>query len=347
MTDTTQPPILVTGASGFLAMHVTLQLLQQGLAVRGTVRSLERGEWVRRWLKPHVDTTRLDLAVASLETEAGWSEAVRGCRFVLHVASPVPRSRPKTTAEVVMPAVEGALRVLRAAARHGVERVVLTSSTASVFSGQPRDRVLDEKTWANLEAPGVSAYARSKTLAERAAWDFVATLPSERRLELVCINPGVMLGPVLSNDVSISGEVVRKLLAGELPGVPELGFATVDVRDVAAAHVKAMSAPAAAGHRFIVANDNVAWVDIARLLSKRFAERGFRIPTRRLPSMLLRVVAWFDETAAVAVPELGKQQLVSSALVREVLKLELRPLEESVVEMAETFIALGLVRPRG
>jgi dihydroflavonol-4-reductase len=347
MPDPDDRPVLVTGASGFVAMHCILRLLKDGHRVRGTVRNAQRGKQVTDALAKHVDASRLSLVEADLASDAGWPQAVDGCARVLHVASPVPRKPPRTAEEVIAPARDGAIRVLKEAARCGVERVVMTSSTSAVLYGHERDgsKTFDESDWSAL-TDEVGPYERSKTLAERAAWTFVEELPAGQRLELVTINPGVVLGPILSPEFSVSGEVVRKLLAGEMPGCPDLGWATVDARDVADVHVAAMTHPQAAGQRFIVAIEHTSWLQIARILADRFNSRGFKVPTRRVPDFVLKIVALWDKTAALAVPELGKRQDVSSERARKVLGWKPRDLETMVVDMAESMIRLGVVSPR-
>lgn len=339
-----QRPVLVTGATGFLATHVIFHLLQAGRRVRGTVRSLARGERLRAELAKVADVSALSFVEADLDRDQGWAEAVQDCAHVLHVASPVPRTPPATPDDVIRPARNGALRVLRAAAEAGVARVVMTSSTSAVLYGHPRDgsRVYDERDWSNL-TEAVGPYERSKTLAERAAWDYVAGLPCDRRLELVTLNPGLVLGPLLTDDYSVSGEVVRKLLRAETPGCPRLGWAAVDVRDVAAAHLAALEQPQAAGQRFILAIEHAEWQTIAQLLARHYAAQGFRIPTRRVPDWVLKLVAKWDETAALALPELGLRQDVSSAQARALLGFAPRSLETMVIDMADSMIARGIV----
>lgn len=335
--------VLVTGASGFVAMHCILRLLRDGRSVRGTVRSAERGKRVTEMLAKHVDVRRLSLVQADLSSDAGWPQAVSGCTYVLHVASPVPRKPPTTADEVIAPARDGALRVLKAASEAGVKRVVMTSSTSAVLYGHSRDgsKTYDESDWTAL-GDDVSPYDRSKTVAERAAWDFVKSLPESRRLELVTICPGVVLGPVLGEEWSISGEVVRKLLAGELPGIPDLGWAPVDVRDVADAHVAAMTLPEAAGQRFIVALEHTPWLQIAQIL----ARRGFKVATRKVPNFVLKIVSLWDKTASMAVPELGKRQDVSCERARKVLGWKPRDVETMVGDMADSMVQLGIVSIR-
>ena len=229
MSDAAQPPIvpaattvLVTGASGFIAQHIIVGLLRAGYRVRGTVRSLTRGDSVRKVIAAHVDPgDRFDLVAAELTHDTGWAEAVRGCRFVMHVASPLPPKAVRDANELIVPARDGALRVLKAAVKERVERVVLTSSVAAVLYGHARDgsKTYDERDWSQLTKE-VGAYEQSKTIAERAAWDYVEGLPAGEQIELVAMNPALVLGPVLGPDSSTSGELVRKLLRRELPAVP-------------------------------------------------------------------------------------------------------------------------------
>jgi nucleoside-diphosphate-sugar epimerase len=345
MTDSrSQTTVLVTGASGFIALHCILQLLEHGYRARGTLRTPTREPALRNALAKHVDAAdRLEFVTADLTRDEGWLDAVRGCTYVLHVASPLPREVPKHEDDLIVPARDGALRVLRAASEAGVKRVVMTSSLAAVCYGHVRDgsRVFDENDWSLTE--GIGAYEKSKTIAERAAWDFVGGLPPERRPELVVINPGIVFGPILTDDWGTSGEVVRKLMRREFPGVPRLGWAPVDVRDVASAHLAAMTSPAAAGKRFCCAIEHAWMSDIAAVLNAHFADRGYRIPTRRLPSFLMRVVALFDKTARVALGDLDKRQDVSSARIRQTFGWKPRSLEEMVVSMGESMIEQGVV----
>ena len=338
-------PVLVTGASGFVAMHCIVQLLQQGYQVRGTVRNAKRAGRVLDVLKKQADVGRLTFVEADLGADAGWQEAVAGCSYVLHVASPVPRKPVKHADELIGPARDGVLRVLRAARDAGVKRVVMTSSTAAVLYGRPRDgsKIYDEKDWTDL-SKDVGPYEQSKTLAERAAWEFMEGLPAAQRFELVTLQPGLVLGPAIGNEeFSVSGEVIRKLLAAELPGCPDLGWAPVDVRDVASAHITAMTHPEAAGQRFILALEHTPWAEIANILARQYNPRGFKVPTRRLPSWVLKTIAIFDKTAGLAVPELGKRQDVSCARAKSVLGWQPRSVETMVLDMAESMIRLGIV----
>lgn len=339
------PQVLVTGASGFLGMRCVLRLLEGGYRVRGAVRSSARAEAVKEALAKHADLRDLSFAYVDLDRDQGWEEATSGCSHIFHVASPVPREPPASAEEVIRPARDGVLRVLKAATQTGVQRVVLTSSTAAVFWGHKRDgsKVYNEDDWTILNRD-VGPYEQSKTLAERAAWEYVEGLSNGQKFELVSLLPGVILGPVLGKEWSISGEIIRKLLEAELPGCPNLGFATVDVRDVADAHVLAMTVPEAANKRFILALEHVQWLEIAQILHHHFGPRGFKIPRRSLPSWLMKGVALLDKTAAVAVPELGKRQDVTSEHARSVLGWTPRDVETSVLDMAESMIQGGIVQ---
>ena len=342
--DHANTTVLVTGASGFIGLHCVLQLLQQGYRVRGTVRSEARANEVREAMERNVDVgDRLEIVEADLARDAGWADAVRGCTYVLHVASPFPNQVPEHEDELIKPAMEGTLRVLKAAADAGVRRVVVTSSLAAISGGHPVDnsRVYSEDDWSIVER--CPPYPKSKTLAERAAWDFVASLDGEAPMELCVINPGAVLGPVLNRHYSTSGEIVRKLMAKELPGTAKIGFSWVDVRDVAAAHTAAMTAPGAAGQRFCCAIE-FGWIDeVGEILAKRFGPDGWRIPTRKLPNFIVRIVAMFDPTVKTVVSDLGRVRNVSNDRIRRVLNWQPHSLEEMVVSMGETMIQQGIV----
>lgn len=344
--DHANTTVLVTGASGFIGLHCVLQLLQQGYRVRGTVRSRARADEVRQAMEVNADIDlgdRLEIVEADLTQDEGWADAVRGCSYVLHVASPFPSRMPEHEDELIKPAKEGTLRVLKAAADAGVKRVVITSSLAAVAAGHPDDdaRVFTEDDWSILER--CPPYPKSKTLAERAAWDFIASLGGDAPMELSAINPGAVLGPVLNRHYSTSGEVVRKLMAKELPGTAKIGFSWVDVRDVASAHVAAMVVPAAAGQRFCCAIE-FSWIDeVAAILAKRFGPEGWKIPTRKLPNFVVRVVAMFDPTVKTVVSDLGRVRRVSNDRIRSELSWQPHSLEEMVISMGETMIHQGIV----
>ncbi|HYP31513.1 MAG TPA: aldehyde reductase [Burkholderiaceae bacterium] len=338
--------VLVTGGSGFIATHCIAQLLATGHRVRATVRSLAREPEVRATLKSAGADAgdRLAFCAADLTADAGWDAAVAGCDFVLHVASPFPVNVPRHEDELIVPAREGALRVLRASRAAGVRRVVLTSSFAAVGYGHPQmDRPFDESDWTNLDGDGLSAYVKSKTLAERAAWSFMGREGGD--MELAVVNPVGVFGPALAADFSTSIEIIRRMLDGELPGLPRITFGVVDVRDVADLHLKAMTHPEAAGERFLaVAGDFLSMREIALVLRQRLGDAARRVPTRELPDWLLRAVALLDKSVAQIVPELGKRKNATSAKARRVLGWTPRPADEAIVATAESLARLGLLK---
>jgi dihydroflavonol-4-reductase len=339
-----EQPILVTGASGYIALHVVQQLLQAGHGVRGTVRSLVREAELRAALGGAEATEKLGFVEADLMADAGWDEAVDGCALVVHTASPLPVALPKDADELVVPAREGALRLLRAASAAGVSRVVMTSSVAAVSAGGQRadGQRYSEADWSDADGD-IDAYSKSKTLAERAAWDFVAGLPDGQRPELVTINPSVVLGPNLAADHSASVEIVRKLLAREVPGLPRLGWSMVDVRDVAAAHIAALTAPAAPGRRYICSNEFQWMADVARILAKHLAGSGRRVPTRPLPDWLVRLIALFDPAVRRVAGDLGRRTDFDNSAIRRDLDWRPLPIAETITDTADSLIAHGVV----
>ena len=331
--------MLVTGGSGFIGSHCILDLLRAGYRVRTTVRSPDREATVRELLGAE-SADALSFATADLTSDAGWGEAVSGCDFVLHVASPFPLGPPKHEDDLIVPAREGALRVLAAARDAQVKRVVLTSSFAAIGYGKPPgQKPFTEEDWTNPDGEGVSAYAKSKTLAERAAWDFI-----EREgggLELAVVNPVGVFGPALGSDFSTSLQLVKRLLDGAMPGIPRVAFGIVDVRDVADLHVRAMTDPAAAGERFLaVAGEFMTVAEIAAVLRERMGDDAKKVPTRMLPDWLVRLVARFDSSVKQIVPELGKVKQASNEKAKRVLGWAPRSNDDAIVASAESLIRL-------
>jgi len=337
--------VLVTGGSGFVAGHCIAQLLAAGHEVRATVRSLGREADVRAMVKQAgaEPGERLSFAAADLMSDAGWAEAVAGRDHVLHVASPFPARAPRHEDELIAPAREGTLRVLRAARDAGVKRVVLTSSFAAIGYGHPpRATPFDETVWTDTTG-SVSAYVKSKTLAERAAWDLVAA--EGRGLELSVVNPVGILGPVLGADYASSVLMVRRLLDGEIPALPRLMFGVVDVRDVADLHLRAMTDPAAKGERFLaVAGDFISVVGVATVLKTRLGALGKRVTTRELPSWLVRAAALVSKEARAAVPDLGKTKNATTEKARHLLGWSPRSREDAIIATAESLSRLGLLK---
>lgn len=327
--------VLVTGGTGFIAGHVIQELLTSGYTVRATVRSATAG------LPEQVETVRADLGA-----DQGWAEAVAGCDYVLHVASPFPATVPDDENELIRPAVDGTLRVLRAAAAAGtVKRVVVTSSAAAVRFGDKDDTAVHtEADWSNVDK--CPPYPKSKTLAERAAWDFVAQLPPAQRFELVVVNPGWVLGPVNGTAGGSSLEVVRRLLDRSVPGSPRIAMAVVDARDLAVGHRLAMEVPSAAGNRYIMAGDELWIRDLARILATEFNDRGFRVPTATVPDWLIRLIARFDRSLRVVVDFLGRRELLSSAKARRELGWTTRPVRQTIMDTATSLVEHGVVTAR-
>jgi nucleoside-diphosphate-sugar epimerase len=338
--------VLVTGGSGFIGSHSILQLLTGGHEVRTTVRSLKREGDVRAMLKQgSVEAgARLSFVAADLESDAGWPEAVAGCDYVLHVASPFPANVPKNDDELIVPAREGALRLLRAARNAGVKRVVLTSSFAAIGYGHPpQTKPFDETNWTNPDGEGATAYVKSKTLAERAAWDFIAR--EGGGLELSVVNPVGVFGPVLGPDYSTSILIVQRMLDGALPGCPKLYFGAVDVRDTVDLHIRAMTHPAANGERFLaVAGDFLSMLGIAKVLKEHMGAAASKVPMRELPNWLVRLASLRDPAVKLILPELGKMKNGTNAKARRVLGWSPRSNEESILATGESLVRLGLLK---
>jgi dihydroflavonol-4-reductase len=336
MTDT----VLVTGGSGFLAGHVIRRLLDQGYRVRTTLRSLDRESEVRTWIGR--DTRELTFVAADLTSDDGWPAAVTGCDYVLHVASPFPLQQPNNEDDLIKPARDGTLRVLRAAAAAGVRRVVVTSSFAAIgYSPKPSGLPYDESDWTDASGQQ-SPYVKSKTLAERAAWDFAAQHPDGP--ELTVINPVGIFGPVLGGDYASSVGIIQILLDGKLPLVPRSSFAIVDVRDVADLHATAMVSPRAAGERFLAAaGQPVTLPEVARILRSRLGDGATRVPNREAPDWLVRAAARFVPPLEGLAALLGEPKLISTAKATDVLGWQPRPTADTVADTGESLLELRAV----
>ena len=335
--------VLITGVSGFIAKHCAVELLNAGYGVRGTIRSLSRSAKVKDTLAKHADTSRLEFAETDLESDAGWNEALAGCTSVLHVASPFPASPPKDERVLIGPAVQGTLRVLRAAKAAGVERLVQTSSMAAVYHGHPHDTTapFTEADWTVVDAPGVTPYAKSKTLAERAARDFVEKDGSE--LHYSSVNPGFVLGPALDADLGASAQIIQMFLKGKYPGAPRLSFPCVDVRDVARMHRLALEADVPSGGRYLCVAECLWMIDIARAIRSQLGEAARKVPSRVLPDWAMKLVGFFDPIARQIIPELGREVRVDNTLTREALPMTFIPAGEAAAAMARSLIELKVV----
>ncbi|WP_063695401.1 SDR family oxidoreductase [Bradyrhizobium embrapense] len=338
--------VLVTGGSGFIGAHTILQLLADGHAVRTTLRNLDRSKDVIAMLREGgaLAADQIGFATADLTRDDGWREAVAGCDYVLHVASPLGAPVPEDENELIVPAREGTLRVLRAARDAGVKRVVVTSSFAAIGYGHPPQAApFDETTWSNLDGPDVQAYPKSKTLAERAAWEFVAR--EGNGLELAVVNPTAVFGPALGPDFSESIGIIKALLDGAMPAVPRIHFGLVDVRDVADLHLRAMTSPRARGERFLaVAGDTMSVLQVARLLRRKLGSKARRVPRFQMPDWMMRLAARRNPLARAALPLLGKVRRATSAKAQNLLGWRPRGNEEMIVATAESLIRLGLVK---
>lgn len=326
--------VLVTGGTGFVGGWTIVELLRQGWTVRATVRDLGKEAALRTAIATEIDPgDRLSVFAADLGSDGGWVEAMAGCAYVLHIASPLGGPADQGD-ELIATAVDGTLRVLRLAASAGVERVVVTSSTAACTPPKPLPRAIDEADWGDPEQRGLSAYRKSKILAERAAWDFAGRTP----LQLVTILPGAIFGPVLSKSQQGSVGIIRGLLAGQPPALPRLGFNISDVRDLATLHVRAMTEPKAAGRRFIAMGDALWYGDVARILREGLGEAGAKVPARAMPDLVARLVGLFNPQMRAMLPLLGRTQPFSTAAARETLGFAPRPPAETVVDCGKSLV---------
>ncbi len=338
------PPntVLVTGGSGFTASHCILQLFNAGYSVRTTIRDLKREPEVRALLKNGgLDPAdRLTFFAADLSTDSNWQEAANGCDYILHVASPFPPKAPKHEDDLIIPARDGTLRVLRAARSAQVKRVVVTSSFAAIGYGHPqRAYPFTEDDWTDPNAKDIRPYVKSKTVAERAAWDFIAK--EGNGLELSVVNPVAILGPVLAADYSPSIQIVQRLLAGQIPACPRIYFGVVDVRDVAGLHLLAMIHPAAKNERFLALSGNfVSFVEIAQILKANLGPAA-KAPTRELPDWFVRIMGRFVPPLKEILPELGKKKNATNEKAVRLLGWSPRSPQEAILATAESLQRLN------
>lgn len=337
--------VLVTGASGFIAKHCIAELLRQGYAVKATLRDLNREEETRRAIgNAGATASEVEFVAADLLQDEGWDQAVAGCTYVLHVASPFPIKNPKDPDEVIRPAREGAVRVLRAAAKGGVKRVVLTSSVVAITLPWPEAQpghVFDETDWTNPDRPDVTTYVVSKTLAERAAWEFVGKTPGAP--ELTVVNPAFVLGPAPDADLSTSHEVLRLMGTGAYPAAPKIGFPISDVRDVALTHVLAMTHPDAAGQRYLSANGHLRLFEVGQLLKQALPDLARKVPRGELPDLVVRALALVDTRLKGVLADLGFPRHVTNAKVKTALGQTFRSPQEAVTSAAASLRALQVI----
>ncbi|MEM9756503.1 MAG: NAD-dependent epimerase/dehydratase family protein [Pseudomonadota bacterium] len=334
-------PIVLTGITGYIAKHIALLLLEAGHSVRGSLRSQSRADEVRAALRPQLSDPslleRLSFVELDLTRDDGWTEALQGASALMHTASPFPLVQPKDPQLAIGPAVEGTKRALNAAAEAGVTRVVLTSSVVAIAYGQePRGTPFTEADWTNTDAPGLTPYTLSKTLAERAAWDMAST----HNLDLTTINPGLVVGAPLDPDIGTSLEVLTRLMRSTDPMLPQIGFSCVDVVDVARLHLNALADDATIGQRIIAAERYLSFSDTARLVQDALPDR--RITTREAPNVLVRFLGLFDPTIRTILGDLGKRREAASDRAAALLGRPLRDARDSVRETAARLSDMGL-----
>jgi len=344
MTDSiSSTKVLVTGANGFIGLHTTLRLLQLGYLVRATVRTETNKKNVIETLSKQLDTSKLEFALADLARDEGWKEAVQGCNYVIHIASPYLAENPKDENEVILPARDGTLRVLKAAQLAGVKRMVMLSSVVAISSGHAREnRTFDENDWSDLGKTR-AVYNKSKTLAESAAWDFIRSAENKSGMEMVAINPTNVFGPVLDGHYHTSTEWYRTIMRAESPGVSRTQMDLVDVRDLVEVMIKALTIPEAAGKRFICNGASIPLKEFADILHDNFASRGFRVPNRILPDFFIRFMGMFMPKIKAVADNLQWEPAFSTQQVQKVFGWQPHPYKQTIIEMAESLIEFGLV----
>lgn len=343
--------VLVTGGSGWIGSYVILALLSEGYTVRTTIRSLSRKSRVREALTnggaTPTDLERLSFFAASLDSDDGWAEAVKNCTYVHHVASPFPAELPKHEDELILPARDGTLRVFKAAVAASVKRVIMTSSYAAVGYGHPpRKEPFTEEDWSCLDGEiPLTPYMKSKTVAEKAAWDFIKSDQNKSKMELAVIVPLMVSGPILSKDISTSVEVFKKLMDGSMPGAPNLSYIFVDVRDVASLHMIAMKNADAAGQRLIAGGNESSYsmLDIAKVIKAKRPEKAKKVPSFQLPNLLIHGLALFDKPVRQILPDLGKKPLTTNKKARG-FGWTPRPAEESFLDTVDSLVKYGVVQ---
>jgi nucleoside-diphosphate-sugar epimerase len=336
--------VLVTGATGYIAGELIRQLLGRDWTVHGTVRSIAKSEASLRARLGNPSAECFKLFEAELMSDSGWAEATAGCTHVAHVASPIPAQAPKHEDDLIVPAREGTLRALRFAKAAGVTRFVQTSSTAAVVYGVDRgEYTFDESRWTDIEHPDAYPYVKSKTIAERAARDWIAA--EGEGMEFVSVNPGMVLGPVDSGDFSASVELVQQLLSGAMPMAPNLGFPIVDVRDIATLHVLALETPGLAGERFLGAGPFLSALEVAGVLRAQLGDKARKAPTRPMPDWVVNILALFNAEVRGIRTEIGKVRHVDASHAKARLGWTMRPVEDTIAECGESLIAHGVVKP--
>ena len=334
--------VLVTGGTGFIGLHCVQQLLDAGYEVRTSIRTESRKEEVMEAMHKHSShPERLEIVIADLLKDDGWNEAVNGCRYVLHVASPFFLKTPDHEDDLIKPAVEGTLRVLNACRENDVEKVVLTSSVAAIGYGHGKDKTtIDETDWSKTDGD-ISAYAKSKTLAEKAAWDFMDKLSDDDKFELTVINPVAVTGPMLTSDIGSSNDMLIKMTDGSMPACPKIQMGFVDVRDVAKAHIYSMTSEKTNGERLIASQKDMYFVEVGRLLNASGYKKS---PKREMPNLLVRIMALFVTELVGLLPALSRNVTSDKTKSKGVFDWDYVSAENSILESAEQLKAMGLIK---
>ena len=334
--------VLVTGGTGFIGLHCLQQLLDKGYKVRTTIRSESRKQEVLEAMKKHSSNyENLEFYIADLLKDDGWKEAVEGSKYVLHVASPFFLGEPENEDVFIKPAVEGTLRVLKACADADVQKVVLTSSFAAVGYGHPREKeVYTEEDWSSVDGE-ISAYAKSKTLAEKAAWEFVENLEESKKFDLTVINPVAVTGPMLTSDIGSSNDFLLKLISGSMPACPKIHMGYIDVRDVAKAHIFSMTEEKTNGERIIVSENEMFFAEVGKTLN----EAGFKkSPTKELPNFLVKIMSFFVGELKTLLSALDRKGDIDKTKAERFFNWEYISTEQSVTETAQQLQDMGLTK---
>ncbi|MDJ1505886.1 aldehyde reductase [Xanthocytophaga agilis] len=341
---TTNSKVLLTGITGFVGSHTAIQLLEKGYQVLGTLRDMKKAEAIKRAISKHTRTDNLRFVEADIQDPNIWRQIMADVDYVQHIASPFPKVMPKDENELIVPAKLGNIHILSAAVSNNVKRVVITSSSAAITYGQPIERRkgrFDETNWTDLNRKDdLTPYFKSKTIAEKAAWDFMQHEKSGLELTVVC--PGLILGPLLAEDFSASINVVVKALDGSLPAIPQIGWEVVDVRSIAALLILAMEKPQAANQRYIGSAGYLTYSEINKVLQKAYPAK--KLPSRKLPNFLVRMLSLFDATIKPVMLDLDtERKMDNSKAIKDLGWKPVKP-EESVLSCAESVFQLGLVK---
>ena len=339
-TSNSNKRVLITGISGFLASRIALELQNRNYLVRGTVRSKKDNKKMM-FLKKMPQPDKIEICEADLLSDKGWDEAMKDCMFVLHVASPFPISSPKNPDDLIKPAVEGTQRVLNAAKKNGIKKVVITSSTAAIISADPSKIEMNEDCWSDVNV--IPVYMKSKNLAEKAAWEFYKKQDPSSKMEVTVINPGLILGPSLIATDFSSGELIRQMLMGIMPGVPDFMGQIVDVRDVAIAEVNALEKPESNGKRFILVSSGMLMIEVANILREKYGKLGYKIPSNQFWNSTVWVASIFSQDASDFYPFLGIHHKWHNEQSQQILGIKYIPAKDSILEMAKSLLEYGIV----